>query len=56
VSALADVDHVGFENPDGQKILVITNSGAAKKATLKQAGKMADISLAPDSVTTLLWS
>jgi glucosylceramidase len=54
-SKLAGVDHVGFENPDGQKILVVTNSGPATTATLRQANKAADLALEPGSVTTLLW-
>jgi glucosylceramidase len=53
---ITGVDHVAFENPDGRKVLVITNSGPAGKAMLKHADKTADISLAPDSITTLLWS
>ena len=53
---IAGVDHVAFENADGQKVLVITNSGPTKNVILKQAGKIADISLAADSMTTLLWS
>jgi glucosylceramidase len=50
------VDQVGFENPDGQKVLVVTNSGAARKIAVSQAKKTADIDLPADSVTTLSWS
>lgn len=56
VSTLADVDHVAFENPDGKRVLVVTNSGPAKTATIKNGSKAADLSLAPDSMTTLCWS
>ena len=52
---LSGIDHVAFENPDGKKVLIITNSGAETKATLKQADKIADLTLAPDSITTLAW-
>jgi O-Glycosyl hydrolase len=52
---LPGVDHVAFENPNGQKVLVVTNKGEAKKMTLKQANRMTDLELAPQSVTTLLW-
>ena len=55
-SKLAGVEHVGFENPDGQKVLVVTNSGSARTATLRLAGESADLNLAKDSVTTLSWS
>jgi glucosylceramidase len=53
---LAGVEHVGFENPDGQKVLVVTNIGPAKTVTLNQANKAADLTLPADSISTLLWS
>jgi glucosylceramidase len=55
-SKLTGVDHVAFENPDGQKVLVITNSGPATSATLQQADKIADLALPPDSISTVLWT
>jgi glucosylceramidase len=54
--SLESVNHVGFENPDGQKVLVISNSGPAKTTMLKHGSKVADLPLAPDSMTTLIWS
>jgi glucosylceramidase len=57
---LADVQHVAFENPDGQKVLVVTNAGPAKTATLtatlKSGSRVASLALAADSMTTLSWS
>ena len=50
------VEQVAFENPDGQKVLVISNSSAARTVVLKQGGKTAEVALVPDSVTTLSWS
>jgi glucosylceramidase len=50
-----DVQHVGFENPDGQRVLVVTNSGAATSAALRLGGMQADVSLDANSVTTLAW-
>lgn len=50
------VDHVAFENPGGQRVLVLTNSGSAKTASVKQGDKNAAVNLAADSVTTLLWT
>jgi glucosylceramidase len=55
-SNLSGVDQVAFENPDGQKILVITNSSGAKKANLKQGNKMAEVALPTESIVTLEWS
>jgi glucosylceramidase len=53
---LAGVDHVAFENPDGQKVVVIANSGAAKVVRVKLASDAAEIPLAADSLHTLCWS
>jgi glucosylceramidase len=52
---LPGVEHVAFENPNGQKILVLTNPGGEKRVTLKQANQTADFTLAQDSLTTLMW-
>jgi glucosylceramidase len=52
---LPGVDHVAFENPDGQKVLVIANSGAAKVVHVKLAGDVAEIPLPADSLHTLCW-
>jgi len=53
---LPGVDHVAFENPDGQKVLVIANSGAARVVHVKLAGDVAEIPLPEDSLHTLCWS
>ncbi len=53
---LGGVDQVAFENPGGQKVLVVTNSGEAKKMSVKQAGKAADFQLPASSIATLTWS
>jgi glucosylceramidase len=50
------VEQVAFENPDGQKVLIVTNSGLARRATLKLGNDAADVNLAADSLTSLLWS
>jgi O-glycosyl hydrolase len=50
------VDHVAFENPDGKKVLVLTNAGAAKSVTLEQANKNVEVALLPKSVSTLVWN
>jgi glucosylceramidase len=51
-----DVDHAAFENPDGQKVLVLTNVGAAKTVRIKLASQGAELALVPDSITTMCWS
>jgi glucosylceramidase len=55
-STLPDLDHVAVENGDGQRVLVLTNSAAARTVTLQMGGMLADVNLERDSVTTLLWT
>lgn len=50
-----DVDHVAFENPNGKRVLVLTNSGAARDCTVKLGSKAATIPLSAKSVTTVQW-
>jgi glucosylceramidase len=52
----ADILHVAFENPDGQRIVVLTNPGPARACGLKVGSNMASVPLAQHSVTTLAWS
>lgn len=54
-SAGTDVEHVAFENPDGGRVLVLTNAGAARNISLRAEGMAADVSLDSNSVTTLAW-
>jgi glucosylceramidase len=55
-SQMEKVSHVAFSNPDGARVLVLTNSGAATNAPLLLAGMRAEVPLPADSVVTLLWS
>jgi glucosylceramidase len=54
-SAAADLQHVGLENPDGQQVLVVTNSAPARALELRIANRAARVSLKENSVTTLAW-
>jgi O-glycosyl hydrolase len=47
---------VAFENPDGRKVLVVTNSGDATTVTIKQADKLAELALPASSIATLIWA
>lgn len=49
------VEHVAFENPDGGKVLLLSNLGDATPITFRQGNKLADLKLAPKSLTTLTW-
>jgi glucosylceramidase len=53
---VAGVGHVAFENPDGQKVLVISNKGGATSVRLKMSNATTEVPLAADSVTTLSWN
>jgi glucosylceramidase len=54
--AVASVDHVACENPDGQRILVLTNRDAARPVVLQIGSRTADLTLASNSITTLAWT
>lgn len=55
-STLAGINHAAFANPDGTRILVITNAGPAKSAAVQLGTMQADIALDEDSVTTWVWA
>jgi glucosylceramidase len=51
------VSHVAFENPDGTRVVVLTNGGSsATNLRLALGDTAADLSLPADSVTTLAWT
>lgn len=50
-----DLPHVAFENPDGQRALVVTNEGPARTIEVRLANWAAEIPLEANSVTTLGW-
>ncbi len=52
---LERISHVAFTNPDGIKVVVLTNAGAERPVSLQMAGKAAEVVLPKDSVTTLTW-
>lgn len=53
---VAGVEHVGFENPDGRRVLILTNLSDAKSVTLKLGSQSANVSLPANSISTLSWS
>jgi len=54
-SAANNLSHASFENPDGQRVLVLTNPGTARNCELRLAEASASVPLAANSVTTLVW-
>ncbi|HNG21791.1 MAG TPA: glycoside hydrolase family 30 beta sandwich domain-containing protein, partial [Candidatus Obscuribacter sp.] len=51
----SSLSRVAFLNPDGGKVLVVTNSGAATAVDLVEGGNQVRLDLPADSVTTLRW-
>lgn len=53
---LTGVSHVAFANPDGSRVLVVTNSeSTAQNATVRFGALQADIDLPLRSITTCVW-
>lgn len=55
-SAIAGIDHVAFENRDGKKVLVVTNSGDLRTVSLEQGNRTVELTLPPKSVSTFEWT
>jgi glucosylceramidase len=55
-SEVRGLEQVGFVNPDAQKVLILTNAGPEQTVSLRLGDAAAEVSLAPDSLTTLVWS
>ncbi len=53
--ALPEISHAAFANPDGTRVLVVTNSGPARTATVQVGAMQADIALDKGSLTTWVW-
>ncbi|MBZ5540015.1 MAG: twin-arginine translocation signal domain-containing protein [Acidobacteriia bacterium] len=54
-SAAEDLSHAGFENPDGQCVLVLTNPGPTRNCEVRMGHWAAVVPLERDSVNTLAW-
>jgi glucosylceramidase len=54
-SAATDLQHVAVENSDGQRVLVVTNAGAARTVELRLGNMTAQVPLRENSMTTLAW-
>jgi glucosylceramidase len=51
------VSHVAFENPDGRRVVVLTNDDKSDaNVRVSAGGGVAQMALPADSVTTLAWS
>jgi glucosylceramidase len=52
---VSGIEHLGVENPNGEKVLIVTNPNDVKTMTLKLGDKLANLSLPASSVSTLTW-
>jgi glucosylceramidase len=50
-----DVAHVGAENPDGTRVVVLANRGADRGVQLRLAANAVNVQMPRDSVFTLAW-
>ena len=55
-SVAANLSHIAFENPGGQKVAVLTNFGPARTIEVNQGLSSAKISLEENSIATLVWN
>jgi glucosylceramidase len=51
-----DLEHAAFNNPDGQTVLVLANSGALRTLQLRLGRNSSAVTLPENSVATLAWS
>lgn len=47
--------HVGFQNPNGKQVLVLTNPGTARECEVRSGNQQARISVSANSISTLVW-
>jgi len=52
---LRSIDHVALENPDGSRVLVVTNQADGREVECQVGGQALNLTVDADSVTTLLW-
>ena len=51
---IKDVSHVAMQNPDGGRVLVLTNLGSDQQVSCQLENQVLDLTLEADSITTLL--
>lgn len=54
-SQTAEISHVGLENPDGKRVLVLTNTGPQRERRVRWGEQQVNLSLPGNSVSTLVW-
>jgi len=54
-SLAANLGHIAFQNPGGQRVLILTNLGPARSVQLNYPQYSAAIPVAEGSIATLVW-
>jgi len=54
-SQAINLAHIAFENPDGKKVLIMTNLGPARNIQVTQGPHSATVPLEENSLATLVW-
>jgi glucosylceramidase len=54
-SSVVGLEPVALENPNGQKVLIVTNPGPTRTIALRLSDMVASVPLKATSVTTLAW-
>jgi glucosylceramidase len=49
------VEHVALENPDGSRVLIVTNRGEARTVDCGLDSSRLQVKMLRDSVVTLVW-
>jgi len=52
---VAKLDHVACENPDGQKVLIVTNGGCTRLLTVRLGAMATEVALESNSLASLVW-
>jgi len=56
VAHAADLHHVAFENPNHEKVVIVTNAGVARNVSLQVGGSLVELPVDADSVSTVVWT
>ena len=54
-SQAADIGHIAFENPGGEKVLILTNTGPTQTIDVRMGLNSASVSMKANSVASLVW-
>ncbi|MGA8531714.1 MAG: glycoside hydrolase family 30 beta sandwich domain-containing protein, partial [Acidobacteriaceae bacterium] len=52
---LPGISHIAAENPDGTRVLILTNQAGEQNIQIALADQTLPVTLPPDSITTLVW-